>query len=100
RIGAGGLLVEPLPAEDRKAASLPETGMALRVKYAGGQSGPHGAARKAGFREGDILISFDDKIDLHRETDLLAYAVTHHKPGDRVRVTVLRDGKKIDLMLP
>ena len=100
RIGAGGMLVEAVPAEDRKAAGLPETGMALRVKYAGGQSGPHGAARKAGFREGDILVSFDDKTDLRRETDLLAHAVAHHKPGDRVRVTVLREGKKIELMLP
>ena len=58
------------------------------------------AARKAGFREGDLLVSFDEKTDLPRETDLLAHAVTRHKPGGQVRVTVLREGKKIELVLP
>jgi hypothetical protein len=100
RIAAGGMLLEDLPAEDRKTAGLPETGMALRVKYAGGQSGPHAAAAKAGFRQGDVLISFDAKTDLLRETDLLAYAVKSHKSGDQVPVTVFREGKKLDLMLP
>jgi hypothetical protein len=100
RMAAGGMLLEAVPPEDRKGAGLPETGMALRVKYGGGQSGPHGAARKAGFREGDVLVSFDAKTDLLRETDFLVYAVTQHKPGDQVRVTVLREGQKVDLVLP
>jgi hypothetical protein len=100
RMASGGMLLETLPAEDRKKAGLPETGMALRVKYAGGGGGPHGAAQRAGFRQGDVLIAFDERTDLPREADLLAHALNSHKVGDKVAVTVLRDGRKVSLTLP
>jgi serine protease Do len=99
RMAAGGLVLEDLPPADRKKAGIPEMGMALRVRHVG-EFGPHAAAQKAGFRLGDMVVSFDAKTDLRRETDLLAYAVNHRTPGDRVAVTVVRDGKKINLMLP
>jgi hypothetical protein len=99
RIGLGGMILETLPSEDRKKAGLTETAMALRVKGLGA-NGPHGLARSVGFRQGDVLLSFDEKTDLLRETDLLAYAVNQKKVGDKVAVTVLRDGKKINLTLP
>ena len=51
------------------------------------------AAQRAGFKKGDVLISFDGRTDLPRETDVLAHALTMHKPGERVAVTVLRDGE-------
>jgi hypothetical protein len=99
RMASGGMLLEELPAEDREKAGLADAAMALRVKYLG-QSGPHAAAKQAGFRQGDVLLSVDGRTDLRRETDLLAQEVINHRPGDRVPVTVLRDGKKVDLMLP
>jgi S1-C subfamily serine protease len=73
--------------------------MALRVKHVG-QYGPHAAAKNAGFRVGDVLVEFDGRTDLKRETDILRHSVTAHKPGDRVAVTVLRDAKKVALTLP
>jgi hypothetical protein len=99
RMALGGLVLEELPAGDRRKTGLPETGMVLRVQHVG-QYGAHAAAQRAGFRQGDIVLSFDDRTDLRRETDLLAYAVNNRKPGDRVAVTVLRNGKKLNLMLP
>jgi hypothetical protein len=99
RMAAGGMLLEELPADQRKKAGLADRGMALRVKYLG-QNGPHGAAYRAGFRQDDVLVSFDGRTDLSRETDLLAHALTERKVGDRVTVTLLRGGKKIDLTLP
>jgi hypothetical protein len=99
RMVAGGMLLETLPAEDRKKAGLPESAMALRVKYLG-QNGPHAAAYRAGVRQGDVVVSFDERTDLPRETDLLAQAVLKHKVGDQVAVTVLRDGKKINVTVP
>jgi hypothetical protein len=99
RMATGGLVLEAVPTEERKKAGLPEAGMALRVKHVG-QYGPHAAAQKAGFRQGDIVVAFDDRTDLQRESDLLAYAVNGRKPGDQVAVTVLREGKKINLTLP
>jgi S1-C subfamily serine protease len=100
RMATGGMLLEDLPAAQRKKAGLSEKSLALRVRYAGGGSGPHGAALRAGFRQGDVLVSFDDRTDLLRETDVLAHALKHHQPGDQVPVVVLRDGKKITLKLP
>jgi hypothetical protein len=99
RMALGGLVLEGLSPEERKQAGLAETAMALRVRHVG-QYGPHAAAQKAGFRQEDIVVAFDDRTDFPREDDLLAYAVNHRKPGDRVAVTVLRDGQRIRLMLP
>jgi serine protease Do len=98
RIAAGGMLLEEMSKEERIKASLPERGMALRVRYVG-QSGPHAAGKRAGFQQGDVLVSFDGKTDLLRETDLLAYAVNAHKPGAMVPVIVRRGDKRIELTL-
>jgi hypothetical protein len=100
RMAAGGMLLEEMSAEDRKKAGLPETGMALRVKYAGQGNGPHGAAARAGVRQGDVVVSFDGQTDLRRETDLLAYSLLSRKVGDEVKVTLLRDGKTMEVKLP
>src|SRR5207248_6286663 len=99
RMGTGGLVLENISAEERKRAKLPETGMALRVKFVG-QNGPHAAGKKAGFQQGDIVLSFDERTDLLRETDVLAYAVTARRPGDRVAVRVWRAGELFNFTLP
>jgi hypothetical protein len=99
RMATGGLLLESLPEAERRKARLAKGSMALVVRHVG-QYGPHAAARDAGFREGDILLSFDGRRDLARETDLLAYALQAKRPGEHARVTVLREGKKVDLLLP
>jgi S1-C subfamily serine protease len=94
------MLLEGLSAEERKKAGLPEVGMALRVAYLPEGGPPHGTARRAGFRAGDVVVSFDGRTDLLRETDLLAHALTHRKAGEQVAVTVLRGGGKVNLTLP
>jgi S1-C subfamily serine protease len=99
RMVLGGMILEHLTAEERKTAGVGETGMALRVKFLG-NNGPHGAAMRAGFLKGDVLIGFDARTDLLRETDVIAHALSNHQVGDHLPVTVLRDGKKLTLMLP
>jgi hypothetical protein len=99
RMVAGGMVLEEPSKEEQKKAGLSECAMALRVRYVG-QSGPHGAAKRAGFQQGDVLVSFDGKTDLRRETDLLTYAVNAHKPGAKVAVTVRRGEERIELTLP
>jgi serine protease Do len=96
RMATGGLLLED-PAE--RPAGLSKENMALRIKHVG-QFGPHAAAKNAGFQVGDIIVSFDGKTDLKRETDLLAYSMRSHKPGDKVPVVVFRGGKNVNLTLP
>lgn len=99
RKGTGGLRLEALPAADRKQLDIADGKMALRVNHVG-QYGAHAAAKRAGFRKGDVLISFDGRTDLLRDSDVLAYAVNRHKPGDKVKVVVLRGRRRITLTLP
>lgn len=99
RMTTGGMILDELSAEERAKAGVPATGMALRARNMG-QAGPHGAAKAAGFLVGDVIVTFDGKTDLVRETDLLAYGVTARKPGDRVTVKLLRGGKPMELTLP
>lgn len=48
-------------------------------------------AEKAGIREGDILVAFDDK----KIKDIFAYRdrLSEYSPGDRAKITVNRDGQ-------
>ncbi len=99
RMATGGMQLEEVAAADRATLGLDAAAMALRAKHVG-QFGPHAAAKNAGFKQGDVIVSFDGQTNLNRETDLLAYALTSRKPGDRVPVTALRDGKRLELTLP
>ena len=96
-MGTGFMLLEELPAADRPKLSLGEGGNVLRVKFVA-PGGPFAAAKQAGFVAGDIVLSFDGK-EFTRETDLLAYSVNQRKPGDKINVEVLRNGKKMTLTL-
>jgi len=99
RIGLGGMRLENVSPELRAERKLPADGMALRVEHVGAFA-PHNRAQQAGFVMNDVLISFDGRTDLARETDLLHYAVNVLKPGSTVPVQILREGKKLTLKLP
>lgn len=99
RMATGGLSLEELPEEERQQLKLQPDAMALRVKHVG-QWGAHAAAKHAGFQEGDVIVGFDGRDDLHREADLIRHAVQKRKPGEKVTVAVLRDGKQTNLQLP
>ena len=98
-MGTGGLVLKSLSIEERKRAKLPKSQLALRVDGMG-RYGPHAAARRAGFRKGDILISFNGRTKSQSVSGLLAIAAQTTKPGQRVPVIVLRGGKRIKLTLP
>jgi serine protease Do len=50
------------------------------------------AAEKAGLKKGDVITKIDNrKIET---TDDVTDAIRSHKPGDKVTLTVLRDGKE------
>lgn len=56
---------------------------------------PGSAAEKAGLKPGDVLVKFGDKTieNLYDYT----FALQDRKPGDVVTVTVLRDGKALEI---
>ena len=51
-------------------------------------------AKAAGVQVGDVLVAYDGKTDLIRDTDVLAYGVTARKPGDKVSLTVVGGGSR------
>lgn len=97
RMTTGGILFEDVPPEDR--AKLKLKGFALRAKHVG-QYGPHAAAKNAGFRVGDIVTTWDGSSAFRTETDVLAYGALEKKPGDKIAVELLRDGKTLKLQIP
>ena len=99
RMVLGGILLESMSAEEMKAEGLKEDAMALRVKHVG-QFGPHATAHKAGVLKGDILIEFDGKSDLLRESDLFFYAIDSKKPGDIVSLTLKRNKNIMQIKIP
>ena len=54
---------------------------------------PNSAAARAGLRQGDVIVAFGGQR-VHSVEDLQA-ALRRHKPGDRVPVTVWRNGKNV-----
>ncbi|WP_220498084.1 Trx7/PDZ domain-containing (seleno)protein [Stieleria mannarensis] len=99
RIAAGGMQLEPSTRSEARSNTAPNATMALHVKRVG-KYGAHGAAKRAGIREGDVITSFDGRTNLSSEQDLLTYVVTSKQPGDKVDVTVLRGGKELSYTLP
>lgn len=93
-----GVWCTPLPEEERAAASIPSGAMALRV------TGLYGVRAepvvKAGVRIGDVILAADGRSDFANEGDYLAYLRLQHPPGDRVRLTLLREGRRLELDVP
>lgn len=96
RLAFGGMRLEELPGSDRERAGLSENELALRVK----RLFRNGRAGRVGFRRGDILVAFDGQSGHASESELLAHSLQKTKRGERIPVTVLRGGKRIDLKLP
>lgn len=54
------------------------------------------AADKAGLKEGDVITHIDEaRIDDHED---LTKAIRKHKPGDKINVTIERDGRERQLV--
>jgi hypothetical protein len=73
--------------------SVPDFGEGIQgVKFADVRDGS--PAAKAGFKAGDIMVEFDGK-PIQNLYDF-TYALQAKKPGDEVRVKVMRDGKPME----
>lgn len=99
RMTTGGMLLETVPDDERATLGIDKASMALRAKHVG-EYGEHAAAKKAGFVKGDVIVAVNGRTDVASETEWMTWLVNAKKPGEKVPVTVLRDGKKIELTLP
>ena len=59
--------------------------------------GPGGPAAKGGMKRNDIIRTVDG--DPVRDNLDMISKISSHKPGDKVRLTVFRDGRKVDLVV-
>lgn len=94
----GGLLLEEISDEERREMKLPASKLALRAKHVG-EYGEHAAAKNAGFRKGDILVSMDGEDRRRTESQFIA-AAQRKARGEKIDVVVLREGEKVRLKLP
>jgi hypothetical protein len=95
----GGMILEEVSDEDRAKLGIAKDHMALRAKGVG-QYGKHAAAKNAGFQKDDVLTALDGSSARTTESALIGKLLKDHKPGERVKTTVLRGGKAVELSLP
>ena len=95
----GGLKLIPATPAQRKSIGVNENGLALVVDYVG-QWVAFGTAKRVGFKKGDIIVKYGALDDNLTESQLLAWSVLNHRPGESLPVTVFRGGKQITLRMP
>lgn len=92
RIARGRLGVTASSADTGMAEALGAPGKSGLIVDAVGKGG---AAEAAGMRIGDLLLSVDGRrLEVVRD---LSMALIDSRPGDKVTVRVVRDGKPLDL---
>ena len=84
-----GVQIQPVDGVMAKSLGLEKPQGVLVYRLVEG-----GSAKAAGLREGDVILKVDGK-PVNEPNELQAYVSTK-RPGDRVTVTVYRDGKRFD----
>jgi hypothetical protein len=99
-MATGGLVLAQLPEAKRKTRNIDAGALALEVTRVG-KYGPHGAAGKAGFKEGDVIVEVEGvaQADL-TESEFIGRLLTAHPRKGQAKATVLRGKSRVELMLP
>jgi S1-C subfamily serine protease len=95
----GGMVLEDLSDEERAKRGLTKEQMALFVKGVG-QYGKHAAAKNAGVQKEDVVIQFAKLNQRITEGQLIGQILQTTKIGERVRITVLRNGQRREFIIP
>jgi len=99
RMAFGGMKLEVLTDEEKQKHGIEKGKLALHAVHVG-QYGEHAAAKRNGFKKGDIIVELEGKDAPLTESFLIAKNLTERKPGDTVSATVLRNGKRLELEIP
>ena len=98
RMVTGGLRLETLSDKERQRLKIADDSMALLVQHVG-QYGKHALAKKAGFQKNDVIVSFGGRTDLMTDSELLTWGAANTKPGQKLTVSILRDGRTLQKQL-
>jgi len=91
-----GCLAYPLGREERRTANVPDDRLAIKVLSIRGT----GLATFVGLQKGDLIIAQDGKQASRSFEEFRSDLLRRYSPGDKVRLTVLRDGKSVELEGP
>lgn len=98
RMVTGGMKLAELSADERRELSLPDNQMALRVQHVG-MYGKHAVAKRAGVLKDDILVAYAGQTDLHTPAAVLAWGATQTTPGQKISVTMMRQGRRLQFQI-
>ncbi len=98
RQALGGFFPVELPEDQRAKLKIASGKMGLLIQHVGLYA-PHDVANKAGVKKDDVLVGFDGRTDILRETDLLAHILREKKSGDTVQLDLLRSGKPLSISM-
>jgi len=85
------------PPEKRRGLNLGENQKAFEVRYIGNDQ-PGQSARKAGLRNGDLIVAVDGKpLENMTPPQFHAYVKLNYQLGDRLPLTIIRSGKRMQI---
>ena len=83
-----------LPASEREELGLTATQLAFRQK-----ANVPPVAQRAGIREGDVILGFDDRRLEMTAYEFLLYVRSNYLKGESVNVNVIRKGRRLRLAM-
>lgn len=91
-----GLWTMPLSDSQKREKDIPINTPALRIKWVFGKDS---AAKKAGLRDGDIIVAVDGQAPPLTEGQFMASVRLNHPLGDKLRLTLLRGGQREEIVM-
>jgi serine protease Do len=95
-----GFWAPEVSAEDLKKLGLPEGSRAYRIQFINGDNAEGRAAKAAGLRSGDVIVTVADKPVTLSPAEFQMHVRLDYKVGDKLPLTVLRNGQRERLELP
>ena len=95
-----GFYAPELKPDELKARGLAADARAMRVQSIGANQPQGKAARDAGLRAGDVIVDVADKPLTMAPLEFNVHVRLTCKVGDKLPLTVLRDGKRERLVIP
>jgi S1-C subfamily serine protease len=82
-------------------SAVPEEARPLRVQWINAGRAEGRAARDAGLRQGDVIVGYEGKpFTFATPEDFQMHVRLNRHAGETMKLTVLRDGKRLDIAVP
>lgn len=89
-----------LPEARQRELDISEDETALEVRWINQDQESGRAAREAGLRQGDIVVALNGEAIHMAPPQFMAYIKLNFEVGDELTFTVLREGRRRDIVIP